>query len=152
MEKVGFVGDDLGEAVEAFTQQVEGKKKVEGLELAPALANPGIGDGIRRVQAMNRMDIPQTWRAVVRSAVKKRGPVISVFPPRGTDPSDAGSRLTGAGVYAPEMSATPESFDCYLPEGTSPASAVELGAKAVRAFGYTGELQWTVRPRGLLPR
>ena len=108
MEKVGFVGDDLSEAVEAFTQQVEGKKKIEGLELSPALQNPGIGAGIRRVQALNRMDIPQTWRAVVRSAVKKRGPVISVFPPRGTDPSDAGPRLTSGGVYAPEMSASAE--------------------------------------------
>lgn len=152
MEKVGFVGDDLTEAIEAFTQQVDGKKKIEGLEIAPALVDPGIGQGIRRAQAMNRMDIPQTWRAVVRSAAKKRGPVISVFPPRGTDPSDAGPRLTSGGVYAPEMSATAESFDCYLPEGTPAASVVELGAKAVRAFGYTGELQWTVRARGLLPR
>lgn len=152
MERVGFVGDDMSEAVDAFALQVEGKKKIEGLELSPALANPGVGAGIRRVQALNRMDIPQMWRAVIRSGSKKMGPVVSVFPPRGTASADAATRLTGAGIYAPEMSANPESFDCAFPSETPAESLVEFAATAVRAFGFTGELQWTVRQRGLLPR
>lgn len=152
MERVGFVGDDLSEAVEAFTLQVDGKKKIEGLELSPALANPGVGSGIRRVQALNRMDIPQMWRAVIRSGSKKAGPVISVFPPRGSAPADAETKLSGAGLYAPDMSANPESYDCAFPTETTTDSLVTFAATAVRAFGFTGELQWTVRERGLLPR
>jgi hypothetical protein len=152
VERVGFVGDDLTEAVEAFEQQVHGKKKIEGLELSPALVDSGIGAGIRRVQALNRMDIPMQWRVVVRSATKKRSPVVSVLPPREKPAADAASRLSGAGLYAPEMEDLGSSFDCTLPPDTSARSAVEFGAAALRAFGYTGDIQWTVRERGLLPQ
>ena len=34
-----------------------------GLEISSAGMNPGIGPGIRRVQALNRFDIPSLWRA-----------------------------------------------------------------------------------------
>jgi hypothetical protein len=152
MEKVGFFLDDLGEAVQAFAEQVEGKKKIEGLELTPAGANPGIGDGIRRVQALNRMDIPHLWRTVIRSGTKKGGPIISIIPPRDKPSSDAQDRLSAARLFAPNMAAGPESFDCAFPPETTGQSLVEFAAAAVRAFGYTGELQWTVRERGLLPR
>jgi len=152
MERVGFFSDDTSEALQAFEQQVEGKKKIEGLELSPALLNPGIGAGIRRVQALNRMDIPMNWRAVVRSGTKKLGPVVSIIPPRGTPTSKAGELLTAARLYAPEMAAGPESFDCAFPPGTPAASVLEFGISAMRGFGFTSELQWTVRDRGVLPR
>jgi len=152
MEKVGFFGDDTTEAIQAYEQQVQGKKRIEGLELSPALANPGIGQGIRRVQALNRMDIPLLWRAVIRSGSKKLGPVISIIPPRDKPSSDAADRLSAARLYAPEMAAGPESFDCAFPPETPTTSLVEFGVAAVRAFGFTGELQWTVRERGLLPQ
>jgi hypothetical protein len=152
MERVGFFNDDSSEALQAFEQQVEGKKKIEGLELSPALVDPGIGQGIRRVQALNRMDIPMNWRAVVRSGTKMLGPVVSIFPPRGTPTSKASELLTAARLYAPEMAAGPESFDCAFPPDTPAASVVEFGISAMRGFGFTGELQWTVRDRGVLPR
>lgn len=152
MEKVGFIGEDISEAVDAYDQQVAGKKKIEGLELSPAGVNPGIGDGIRRVQALNRMDIPMLWRAVARSGSKKLGPVVSVFPPRGKAASDATDLLSAARLFAPQMAAGPESFDCAFPPDTPSRSVVEFAVAAVRAFGFTGELQWTVRERGLLPQ
>ena len=152
MERVGFFGDDVTEAVQAFEQQVEGKKRIEGLELSPALVDPGIGAGIRRAQALNRMDIPMMWRAVVRSGSKKLGPVVSIIPPRGKASSDASDLLSAARLFAPEMAAGPESFDCAFPPDTPATSVVEFGIAAMRAFGFTGELQWTVRDRGVLPR
>ncbi|MEX2269130.1 MAG: hypothetical protein WEA75_10640 [Acidimicrobiia bacterium] len=152
MEKVGFWGADNTEAVQAFEQQVQGKKKIEGLELSPAQGDAGIGQGIRRVQALNRMDIPFMWRAVIRSGSKKAGPVISIIPPRDKPSSDAADRLSDARLHAPQMAAGPESFDCAFPPETTTASLVDFAAAAMRAFGFTGELQWTVRERGLLPR
>jgi hypothetical protein len=152
MERVGFVGDDITEAVQAFEEQVQGKKKIEGLELSPAGADPGIGAGIRRVQALNRMDIPMMWRAVVRSASKKLGPVVSIIPPRGKAASDATDVLSAARLFAPQMAAGPESFDCAFPPDTPARTVVEFGVAAMRGFGFTGELQWTVRERGLLPQ
>ena len=152
MERVGFYGDDIAEPIQAYEEQVQGKKRIEGLELSPALASAGIGQGIRRVQALNRMDIPMMWRAVVRSGNKKQGPVISIIPPRDKLASDAADRLSAARLFAPEMAAGPESFDCGFPPETTTTSLVEFGTAAVRAFGFTGELQWTVRERGLLPR
>ncbi len=151
MEKVGFLTDDVSEAVAAFEQMVQGKKKIEGLELSPTGPDPGIGQGIRRVQALNRMDIPLLWRVVVRSGAKKRGPVISVIPPRGKSPGDATDVITGARLYAPEMAPGVESFDCTFPPETTAQSVVEWGVQALRAFGAT-DIQWTVRERGLLPR
>jgi hypothetical protein len=152
MEKVGFIGEDISEAIEAYDQQVVGKKKIEGLELSPAGVNPGIGDGIRRAQALNRMDIPMMWRAVVRSGSKKLGPVVSIIPPRGKAASDASDLLSAARLFAPQMAAGPESFDCAFPPDTPSRSVVEFGVAAMRGFGFTGEIQWTVRGRGLLPQ
>ncbi|MSO78001.1 MAG: hypothetical protein EXQ79_00150 [Acidimicrobiia bacterium] len=152
MEKVGFVGDDIAEVVEAYEQQVLGKKKIEGLELSPAQVDAGIGASIRRMQAMNRMDIPMMWRAVVRSGSKKFGPVVSLIPPRGKPASDASDILSAARLFAPQMAAGPESFDCAFAPDTPSRSIVEFAVAAVRAIGYTGDLQWTVRGRGLLPQ
>lgn len=152
MERVGFFAGDQADLIEAFDQQVQGKKRVEGLELAPALTDAGIGSGIRRIQAMNRIDIPHYWRAVIRSGTRKAGPIVSLLPPRDQAPGDAAEPLRQARVRAPEMAPAIESFDCLFPPGTPTATVVELAVAAVRAFGYTGELQWTVRKRGLLPR
>ena len=154
MEKVGWFTTDYAEPVQAFDEQVSGKRK-EGLEIAPAGANPGVGLGIRRMQARNRMDIPMFWRAVVRSAHKKDGPVVSVFPPRGTDPNEAGPKLAGLGVLAPNTGANAESFDCMFPPETPALRLIEFAVTALQAIGGLGaggELQWTVRDKGTLPR
>ena len=155
MERIGWLTNDIAEPVQAFDEQVLGKRKAEGLEIAPALANPGVGDGLRRAQSLNRMDIPTLWRAVVRSGHKKDGPVVSIFAPRGTDPAEAGPKLAGLGVVAPGMSAQSGSFDCMFPPETPTLRLIEFAVTALQAIGGLGsggELQWTVRDKGTLPR
>ncbi len=57
MEPVGFFTNDIGEPVQALEEQVFAKLLLggpEGLEISPAGPNPGIGEGLRRMKAMNR--------------------------------------------------------------------------------------------------
>ena len=66
VERVGFFTTDLAEPGQALMEQVLIKKRFggpAGLEISSAGMNPGIGPGIRRVQALNRFDIPSLWRA-----------------------------------------------------------------------------------------
>ncbi len=156
MEKVGFFMGDIAEPVQAFDEQVLGKqRKVEGLEIAPAGANPGIGQGIRRMQALNRIDIPTLWRAVVRSGDKKTGPIVSIFAPRGVDPAECAPKLTGLGVMAPNSGENKASFDCTFPVDTPAMTLVQFAVDALRGIGGLGgggELQWTVRAKGAVPQ
>jgi hypothetical protein len=152
MERVGFFDQDITEPVAAFEEQVEGKKrKVEGLEISVSLGTPGIGDGIRRVQALNRMDIPQSWRTLIRPGHKKDGPVVSLLAPRGRDVAEMASKVAGIGPFAPIMNASTNSLDCTFPPNTPASTLVTAAAGALRAIGYEAELQWTVRAKGALP-
>jgi hypothetical protein len=152
MERVGFFDKDITEPVAAFLEQVEGKKrKVEGLEISIAGSNPGIGDGIRRIQALNRMDIPQSWRMLIRPGHKKDGPMVSLLAPRGRDASEISSKVSGIGPLAPVMNASTNSLDCAFPPNTPASTLVTAAADAMRAIGFTAELQWTVRAKGTLP-
>ena len=105
MEPVGFFTNDIGEPVQALEEQVFVKKLLggpEGLEISPAGPNPGIGDGLRRMKAMNRLDLVSLWRALIRRpAGKKDGPVVELLAPRGTEPADGVARLTAAGLTSP---------------------------------------------------
>src|SRR5687767_15096832 len=152
MERVGFFDKDITEPAAALEEQVLGKKKVEGMEIAVALTNPGIGDGIRRTQALNRMDIPQNWRTVIRPGRKKDGPVVSLLAPKGRDPGEMAAKLSGIGPTAPFMNTATNSLDCAFPENTPAGTLVTAAAGALRAIGYDTELQWTVRPKGTLPQ
>lgn len=152
MERVGFFSTDTKEAEAALEQQVLGKKKVEGMEVSIALVNPGIGDGIRRTQALNRMDIPQQWRVVIRPGGKKDGPLLSLLAPKGRDPNEMAAKLATVGPTAPFMNTATNSLDCAFPENTPASTLVAAAAGALRAIGYDAEFQWTVRPKGTLPQ
>jgi hypothetical protein len=159
MEPVGFFTNDIGEPVQALEEQVLVKKLLggpEGLEISPAGPNPGIGDGIRRVKAMNRMDLVSLWRAVIRRpAGKKDGPVVQLLAPRGTDPADGVARLAAAGLTTPPASPADGALECTFPPGTASPDLIRfcVGAlQAVSTLGVTGEWQWTVRKKGLVPR
>ena len=159
MEPVGFFTNDIGEPVQALEEQVFVKKLLggpAGLEISPAGVNSGIGDGIRRMQAMNRMDIVMLWRALIRRPTgKKDGPVIELLSPRGTDPADGLARLATAGLTTPPAAPADRALECTFPPGTTPADLVRFSVSAVQAvntLGITGEWQWTVRKRGLVPR
>jgi len=159
MEKVGFFGDDSSEAVQALEEHVLVKKLFggpEGLEIVHAGANSGIGAGIRRVQAMNRLDIPMLWRALIRRAEsKKAGPVISLLAPRGTSTADASSTLMSARITAGDMAAGETSVDCAFDADTPASTLLEFAVAAVTALTgppRSGQWQWTVRAKGLVPR
>jgi hypothetical protein len=155
MERVGFFMGDISEPVQAFDEQVNGRgRKVEGLEIVPAGTNPGM-PGMRRTMALNRIDIPTLWRAVVRPGDKKSGPVVSIFAPRGVDPAECAPKLTGLGVMAPNTGENKESFDCIFQPETPTMTLVQFAMDAIRGIGglgSQGELQWTVRAKGALPR
>ena len=130
MEKVGFFSTDHAEPIQALEEVVFKKaRKFEGLELSPAGPNIGMA-GMRRIQGLNRMDIPNLWRTVIRPPSKKEGPVVTLLAPV----------QNGNGL------------DFAFPEGTPTAQVVDCAVKVMQACGYTGELQWTVREKGLLPQ
>jgi hypothetical protein len=159
MEPVGFFSNDIGEPRQALEEQVFVKKLLggpEGLEIRPAGPNPGIGDGLRRMKAMNRLDLTSLWRALIRRpSGKKDGPVISLLAPRGTTPTDALPRLQAAGITTPAPTPADGALDYQLPPDTKPADLVTFAVNLVQAsntLGVTGEWQWTVRKKGLVPK
>ena len=158
MEKVGFFTADVSEPSQAFEVQVLPKKLVggaEGLEISPAGPNPGIGEGLRRMKAMNRMDIPSLWRAMLRRPdTKKAGPSVSLLAPRGRQAEEAAPKLAAAGVTAPGT-VSAESYDLTFPVGTGSIELVQVSVQALEAIGGLGvtkEWQWTVRPKGVYPK
>jgi hypothetical protein len=154
MERAGFFTTDTTEACEALEQGVF-QKKVAGLEISPAPLNPGIGAGIRRTQALNRMDLPMLWRALIqRPAGRKDGPVVALLAPRGADPASITSKLTDAGVLA-DMVAGNDQIDCRFQPGTDPAWLIDFSVSALRAIGglgVTNEWMWAIRKKGLVPK
>ena len=157
MEKLGFFTTDTSEVVQAIDEQVFKKKLMggpAGMELTQAAQNPGIGPGIRRTQAFNRMDIPTSWRALIRPPKGKHGPVVSLLAPRGQSAADAGQKLTAAGVVAENMEAGDGSFDCTFAPDTPTASVVMFAISAVNGMRGqpVAEWQWTVRAKGAVPQ
>lgn len=157
MERVGFFTTDLAEPGQALMEQVFAKKRFgapAGLEISPAGANPGIGAGIRRVQALNRIDIPSHWRALIRPPEgKNAGSVITILPPRGQPSAQVGPKLIEAGLGATNMQDGADGFDCSFPADTPPDHLVGFGVQALQAMGglLSGEWQWTVRAKGGVP-
>jgi hypothetical protein len=158
MEKVGFFHEDVSEAAAAYEEQALPKKMVggaEGLEISPAGPNAGLGEGLRRMKALNRIDIASLWRAMLRRPDGKNdGPRISLLAPRGQACDPAGPKLAAAGI-AVEGTAGAESYDFTLPPGTSSTELVQVALRslvAIGGLGLTGEWQWTVRPKGVYPR
>src|SRR5438876_2827895 len=156
MEPVGFFTNDIGEPVQALEEQVFVKKLLggpEGLEISPAGPNPGIGDGMRRMKAMNRMDLVSLWRALIRRpAGKKDGPVVELLAPRGTNPADGMARLAAAGLTTPAAAQSDGALACTFPPGNASPDLIRfcVGAlQAVSTLGVAGEWQWTVRKKGL---
>ena len=158
MERVGFFTTEPAEAIEALTEQVLGKGRFgapAGLEIAPAGPNPGVGAGLRRMQATVRLDIPMLWRALIRRPEgKKDGPIVTLLAPRGTAADTAGPKLVEAGIGASNMVASADGFDCMFPPDTPPDRLVGFAVQALQAIGglgTTGEWQWSVRPKGQVP-
>jgi hypothetical protein len=159
MEPVGFFTNDIGEPVQALEEQVFVRKLLggpEGLEISPAGPNPGIGEGLRRMKAMNRLDLVSLWRALIRRpAGKKDGPVVELLAPRGSEPADGMARLAAAGLTTPPAVPTGDRLECAFPPGTDHGELVRFSVdalKAVSTLGVTSEWQWTVRKKGLVPR
>jgi hypothetical protein len=159
MEPVGFFTNDIGEPVQALEEQVFVKKLLggpEGLEISPAGPNPGIGDGLRRMKAMNRLDLVSLWRALIRRpAGKKDGPVVELLAPRGTEPADGVARLAAAGLTTPAAVPAGDRLECTFPPGADHGELVRFSVDALQAvstLGVTSEWQWTVRKKGLVPR
>lgn len=155
MEKIGFFTTDTTEACEALEALVFKKRGAAGLEISPAPVNPGIGAGIRRTSASNRLDLPTLWRALIqRPDGKKDGPVVALLAPRNTATADIAAKLTDAGVLA-DMVAGDEQIDCRFPPGTDPARLIDFSLTALRAIGglgLTNEWMWAARGKGLVPR
>lgn len=154
MEKIGFFTTDTAEACEALEQGVF-KKRVAGLEISPAAPNQGMGAGIRRAAASNRMDLPMLWRALIQKpAGKKDGPVVALLAPRDAATAPMTSKLTDAGVIA-DMVAGDDRIDCRFPPGTAPATLIEFSVTALSAIGglgmATNEWMWAIRGKGLVP-
>jgi hypothetical protein len=158
MERVGFFTTDLAEPGQALMEQVLAKKRFggpAGLEICPAGMNPGIGPGIRRTQALNRIDIPSMWRALIRPPEdKKDGSVITILAPRGQPSAQVGPKLIDAGLGATNMQDGADGFDCSFPPDTPPDHLVGFAVQSLQAIGGLGvhdEWQWTVRAKGGVP-
>ena len=160
MNKIGFFTTDMNEACEALVDQVWGKRGNEGLEISPAPVNQGIGAGIRRAAASNRMDLPTIWRALIRKPAKrKEGPVVALLAPRNVDPGPTASTLTSAGVMGAKVETTSDAVECTFAPETQPAALIEFSIASLRAIGGLGivtdrpmEWMWAVRGKGLVPR
>ncbi len=157
MQPIGFFTDDVAEAAAAYDEHVAGKRRPpEGIEIAPAGMSPGIGDGMRKVSALNRLDIPSLWRTIIRAPrQRKGGPVVSILAPRGTSPAGMAGGLASAGIAAQSVEATDGSIECEFAPGTPSTSLVQFSVAAIqhlsKGLGITGEWQWTLRKRGLVP-
>ena len=150
MEKVGFFSTDHAEPIQALEEVVFKKaRKFEGLEFTPAGPNPGM-EGMRRIQGLNRMDVPNLWRTVIRPPSKKEGPRVTLLAPKGRNAGEVAGQVSGAGMLAPVQNGN--TLDFTFPEGTPTAQVVDCAVKVMQSCGYTGELQWTVREKGLLPQ
>jgi hypothetical protein len=108
------------------------------------------------MKAMNRMDLESLWRALIRRpAGKKDGPVVELLAPRGTDPADGMARLAAAGLTTPVATQADGALECTFPPGTASPDLIRFSVGALQAvstLGVTGEWQWTVRKKGLVPR
>ncbi len=157
MQPVGFFKDDVNEAAAAYEEHVAGKRRPpEGVEIVAAPVNQGMGGGIRSVTALNRVDIPMLWRTIIRAPQhKKGGPVISILAPRNTSPAGLAGELTSAGLSATNIETTEGSIECEFAPGTPATSLVQFSVAAImklsKGMGASGEWQWTVRKRGLVP-
>jgi hypothetical protein len=168
VEKIGFFKDDPQEAVAALEQQVFVKKLMggpEGLEIAPAGPNPGIGAALRRGQASVRLDIPSLWRALIRKPQERgKGPVVSILAPKGKSVTDAQAAVSSARGAPPEA-VVGEDLDCIFPPGTPAKDLVQFAVEVLEKIGgpvpvrpagpvadVYREWQWSVRGKGLVPR
>lgn len=157
MQPIGFFRDDVSEAAAAYETEVAGKRRPpEGIEIAPAGPNQGIGDNLRKVSALNRIDIPMLWRTIIRAPQhKKGGPVVSILAPRNTSPSGMAGDLTSVGITAANIETTEGSIECEFAPGTPATSLVQFSVAAItklsKGLGAGGEWQWTLRKRGLVP-
>jgi hypothetical protein len=154
MDQVGFFKTDASEAAQVLADDVLPKKRIggpEGLEICPAKPD----GGLRRMQALNRMDIPTMWRAMIRRPDgKKVGPSVSLLAPRGRQPAEAAQKLADAGLVADGV-ADNEGYTVTFAPDTPPADLVQFSVRAMEAIGslgLTGEWQWTVRKKGVYPR
>ena len=160
MEPVGFFSNDIGEPRQALEEQVFVKKLIggpEGLEISPAGPNPGIGDGIRRMKAMNRLDLTSLWRALIRRPAGKEGRPGGPAPaPRGPPtPPTPSPASPAAGMTTPPTHARRRHPRVQPSRPTPPPDLRYLAVNLVQAsntLGVTGEWQWTVRKKGLVPK
>lgn len=157
MQPVGFFTIDVSAPAAAYDEHVAGKRRPpEGIEIAPAPVNQGLGENLRKVSALNRIDIPLLWRTIIRAPqTKKGGPVVSVLAPRNQSPAGMASELAGAGLAAANIETTEGSIECEFAAGTPPAALVQFSVAAIttlsKGMGASGEWQWTLRKRGLVP-
>jgi len=159
VERIGWFTTGIDEPCPALEQQVFVRERVdapEGLEIVAATPNLGLHPGLRRMTASTRLDIPTGWRALVTSPpYDSSGPTVAILTPRDTTPVDTAEQLVAAGVAAPEMTARAASLEWRFPPNTPPTTLVEFSVGALNARGgpgLTGEWQWTVRAKGLVPR
>jgi hypothetical protein len=157
VQPVGFFKDDVNEAAAAYEEHVAGKRRPpEGVEIVAAPMNQGMGAGIRSMSALNRVDIPTLWRTIIRAPQhKKGGPVISILAPRNTSPAGLAGELTSTGLSATNIATTEGSIECEFAPGTPATSLVQFSVAAImklsKGMGASGEWQWAVRKRGLVP-
>ena len=156
MQPVGFFTAEVTEAAQAYEDEVVAKRrKPEGIEIVSAGSNPGIGANMRKVSALNRIDIPFLWRTILRASDKQGGPVVSILAPRDRSTADSAATLTAAGVGASNIVSTERTLECEFPAGTPAASLVQFSVTAIETLsggmGVTGEWQWTLRARGRVP-
>jgi len=156
MQPIGFFTTDASEAAQAYEDHVATKRrKPEGIEIAPAAPGPSIGANMRKVSALQRLDIAYLWRTIIRGADKKGGPVVSVLAPRERSTTGSAAKLTNAGAGAASIVETERTVECEFPQGTPAASLVQFSVVAIQTLsegmGVTGEWQWTLRERGRVP-
>ena len=108
------------------------------------------------MKAMNRLDLTSLWRALIRRpSGKKDGPVVELLAPRNTAPTDALPRLTAAEITTPAPVPADGTLEFTFPPDTTPSDLVTFAVNLVQAsntLGVTGEWQWTVRKKGLVPK
>ena len=141
-------GVDVG-STQTKAVVVDEAGQIVGRALGPTGAN------MRAVSALNRIDIPMLWRAVVRAPQKRKGgPVVSILAPRNQSPAGRAGELASAGLSAASIETTDGSIECEFAPGTPATSLVQFAVAALQKLsqgvGVTGEWQWTVRKRGLL--
>lgn len=157
MRPVGFFSADGSEAAAAYEEHVLGRRRPpEGIEIVFAQPDRGIGTSMRAIHALNRLDIPTLWRAIIRAPAKRKGgPVVSILAPRGESTAGREDDLMAGGIVADKLVTTERSIECEFPPGTPASSLVEFCAAAIqrlhRSMAASGEWQWTLRERGMVP-